>query len=70
MRGKQLSLMTILHEQLEAEKPYFNGMGDPLPWEIKQAGVISRPLVQGVMPVKEQVSDSNFTGNIGTVKSL
>lgn len=31
--ANQLSILDVIEEKRRAEKPYCNGMGEPLPWE-------------------------------------
>lgn len=33
MNDAQISLLSVIEEKRVAEKPYFNGLGEPLPWE-------------------------------------
>lgn len=32
-RFEQITIMSVIEQKQKDEKPYFNGMGEPLPWE-------------------------------------
>lgn len=36
MKNEQLDLLEKTEETRESGKPYFNAMGEPLPWEMKK----------------------------------
>ncbi len=45
MKNEQLDLLEKTEEVKASEKPYFNAMGEPLPWEMKEP-VVNIAIIQ------------------------